>query len=91
MKVTGTRRGLLVAAGIRRAAVRPVPDMAATAPDLGQAQSFGVLGGTVTNTGPSVITGDLGISPGSAITSFPPGTVIGNDTRRGCRGGSGSE
>src|SRR3954468_17757615 len=50
---------------------------AQTAPSLGSAQSFAVLGGsTLANPGPSVITGDLGVSPGSAVTGFPPGIVV---------------
>jgi hypothetical protein len=45
---------------------------------LRSASSFVVLAGsTVTSTGPTSITGDLGVSPGTAVTGFPPGTVVG--------------
>jgi hypothetical protein len=45
---------------------------------LGAAGAFVVLAGsTVTSTGPTVVTGDLGVSPGTAVTGFPPGTVVG--------------
>lgn len=67
---------LIILAMILFGIYAPGPVMAATAPSLGTSYSFAVLGGTtVTNTGPSVISGDLGVSPGTGVTGFPPGIV----------------
>jgi type VI secretion system secreted protein VgrG len=75
--MTRNRLHLALGAGMAVLLWGAVPAAAQTAPPLGSAQSFAVLGGsTVTNTGPSLITGDLGVSPGSAVTGFPPGTVV---------------
>ncbi len=53
--------------------------VAAQAPvNLGSAANFAVLAGaTVTNTGATQVTGNLGVSPGTAVTGFPPGIVTG--------------
>jgi len=66
---------LAVAAALGLAGIASSSD--AKAQTLGTAESFGVLGGsTVTNTGDSVIHGNLGVSPGTAVTGFPPGIVV---------------
>jgi hypothetical protein len=44
---------------------------------LGSDARFAVLAGsTVTNSGQTIVTGDLGVSPGSEVAGFPPGKVI---------------
>jgi hypothetical protein len=56
------------------AAEAPVP--------LGTNVSFAVLAGTrVTNSGSTVIIGNLGVSPGTNVGGFPPGTVRGTTHR----------
>ncbi len=75
--MTRSRSQVAVGVGLAALMCGASPAAGQTAPSLGSAQSYAVLGGsTVTNTGPSVITGDLGVSPGSAVTGFPPGIVV---------------
>jgi hypothetical protein len=67
---------LVLGATVMFAAAWPASVFAATSPRLGTALNFTVLGGsTITNTGPTVVTGELGLHPGTALTGFPPGVV----------------
>src|SRR5436190_10068117 len=51
---------------------------------LGSAQNFAILGAsTVTNTGLSMVKGHVGVSPGTAVTGFPPGVVTGGAVHAG--------
>jgi ice-binding like protein len=75
-KTTCRHARILVLGALSCGGVSPV--LAQVAPPLGEAADFAVLGGSsVTNTGATAITGDVGTSPGTAITGFPPGTLTG--------------
>src|ERR1035441_10336804 len=71
--INGTRqvrRGLLLAVALLFLR-RDVPAAQAPVP-LGSAATFGVLGAaSVTSTGDTMIFGDLGVSPGTAVTGSP--------------------
>jgi len=57
---------------------------AASDPLLGTSGNYAVLAAaTITNTGPSWITGQLALSPGTSVTGFPPGTVGHEDIANG--------
>jgi hypothetical protein len=71
--------GLIAAACLTAVAMIASVAFAAQPPvGLGTDGAFAILAGqSVTNTGPSVIGGDLGVSPGTAVTGFPPGVLNG--------------
>jgi hypothetical protein len=51
---------------------------AADQPRLGTAANYAVMAATtITNTGPTIVTRNMALSPGTAVTGFPPGVVIG--------------
>jgi hypothetical protein len=82
----GTVNGRLIAltgaVTFSAAATLNAPSVGPTPPPtvLGPAGTFAILAASaVTNSGSSVLTGNLGISPGTSITGFPPGTYTGTE------------
>jgi len=70
------RRLLFIVIYVSRVVAGCPPD----SPALGSARAYAILGGTtVTNTGYTELTGDLGLNPGSSVTGFPPGEYSGSE------------
>jgi len=73
------RAAIALAAGFGLAVVPAASQAAAV--QLGTVSPFVVLGGaTVTNTGPSVLNGDLGVAPGTALVGFGLPAVVNGAT-----------
>jgi hypothetical protein len=71
-------RRVLAVVGFAALCCLPLRAAGPSAPPLGNAASFAVLGASsVTSSGATVVTGNLGVSPGNTITGFPfpPGIV----------------
>jgi ice-binding like protein len=73
-----TSAGTPVVSGGARELSRPAATCGQSPVALGSAATYAALSGTtVTSTGATALTGDIGVSPGSAVTGFPPGTYTG--------------
>lgn len=81
------RAGILLASGFACAAVPAAAN--ASAVNLASASPFVVLGAsTVTNTGPSVLNGDLGLAPGTSLVGFGPPAVANGATHADAAAGT---
>jgi Ice-binding-like len=69
---------LLASMGFAAFLLGPSRALAASAPSLGAAESFAGLGGTAVTCTHSIVTGDVGVYPGTAITQTEGCTINGN-------------
>ena len=68
----------LKGAGVKSVVMNSTVGAPVGTPVLGTARTYGILAATaITNTGSSVITGNVGLTPGTSVTGFPPGTISG--------------
>jgi hypothetical protein len=78
---TAVMASLVLVAGLlavpARADAAPQAGLATSPVALGAAAAYSVLGTAVTSAGATVVDGDLGVSPGSAVVGFPPAVVHG--------------
>jgi hypothetical protein len=75
------RAGIALAVSSAFVAATAAPVAAQTPVNLATASPFVVLGGsTVTNTGPSVLNGALGVAPGTALVGFGSPAVVNGAT-----------
>lgn len=76
--------GATLAVGLMTSPISAVSAHAADAPvELGAASTFAVLGGqAVTSTGATLLSGDIGVNPGSSITGFGPGVITNGTTHQ---------
>lgn len=79
-KLSRITRGLLASVGLTAFVLVSAPALAATAPDLGTAATYGILSSTYTNTAAgTTINGDLGYTTGPAVNPLVSGpTNVGN-------------
>lgn len=60
--------------------VIPIQTVSQSTVSLGSTSTLAVLAGSsITSTGETVITGDMGLSPGSSVGGFPPGILNGTE------------
>ena len=69
---------ILIASAVTALSLLALSTGASGQVSLGQAQNFEVISSQgVTNSGPTIIIGNVGLSPLDTITGFPPGVIIG--------------
>ena len=74
----GTVNGSLIALNAAITIATASSISAQSAPALGAAGSYGLLAAsTITNSGSTTVNGSVGLNPGTSVTGFPPGMIIG--------------